>query len=89
MIYVDNRRADIERLVRCALEDARRRDRKIETVDPLLRWARRLFPYLHEGTLNEYARTALRVIRNKYQSEKFKGYQMSLNSLFLEAEGHS
>jgi hypothetical protein len=86
MVIVDSRRADIERLVRCALEDAHRRNREIETVDPLLRWARRLFPYLHEGTLNEYARTALRVIKNRYQPARFRGHQMSLHRLLMESE---
>jgi hypothetical protein len=86
MVIVDNRRADIERLVRCALEDAHRRNREIETIDPLLRWARRLFPYLHEGALNEYARTALRVIKNRYQPAGLRGHQTSLHSLLIESE---
>ncbi|MEM3055972.1 MAG: hypothetical protein QW639_01935 [Candidatus Bathyarchaeia archaeon] len=86
MVYVDNRRADIERLVRCALEDAYRRGREIETIDPLLKWARRLFPYLHEGALNEYARTALRVIKYRYQSGRLRGRQTTLHNLFIEAE---
>ncbi|MBS7638000.1 hypothetical protein KEJ49_03810 [Candidatus Bathyarchaeota archaeon] len=89
MVFVDHRRADIERLIRCALEEAYRRDREIETIDPLLKWARRLFPYLHEGTLNEYARTALRVIKNRYQLKRLKGRQMVLHDLFLEAEESS
>ncbi len=87
MVYVDGRRADIERLVRCALEDAHRRNREIETVDPLLSLARRLFPYLHEGTLHEYARTALRVIKNRPQPGRFRGHQTSLSYLLLKADG--
>lgn len=86
MVYVDTRRADIERLVRCALEDAYRRDKEIETIDPLLKWAKRLFPYLQEGALNEYARTALRVIKNRHQPQRLKGYQTTLHHILLEAE---
>jgi len=64
-MMVDRRRADIHRLVRQALAEASRKQRRIETIDPLVACAKRLFPYLHERVLYEYARTALRVIRNR------------------------
>lgn len=66
-MVVDRRRANIGKLVRRATAEAYRKHREIETIDPIVRWAQRLFPYLHEEAIYEYARTALRVIRNQPQ----------------------
>lgn len=64
-VIVGNRRANIKRLVRKATEEASCKQKKIETIDPLVACAHRLFPYLHEDAIYEYARAALRVIRNR------------------------
>ena len=68
-MWVDSSRADIRRLVKEALEEASRKNKPIETIDPVLRCARRLFPYLHEEAIYKYARTALRVIINQPQTQ--------------------
>jgi len=64
MEKVTRRRADITKLIRAVKEEAGLRQRKIDTVDPVVRNAKHLFPYLHEDVVYEYARTALRVILN-------------------------
>jgi hypothetical protein len=64
MARVDRRRADICALVRQATREASMRGRRIDTVDPILICAKRMYPYLSDGVLHEYSRTALRVITN-------------------------
>jgi len=64
-MMVNKRRADVRRLVRQALKEASLKEKQIDTIDPLVVCAQRLFPYKHEDTIYEYARTALRVIRNQ------------------------
>lgn len=64
MAKVDERRADIKALIEQAKREASIRGKTIETVDPLVACARRMYPYLPDGVIHEYARTALRVITN-------------------------
>jgi len=64
MAKVDERRADIEALIEQAQWEALIRGKTIETVDPLVASAKRMYPYLPDNVLHEYARTALRVITN-------------------------
>ena len=68
MEKVSKRRADIDKLIKAAKEDAEFRNKKIDTVDPVVKCANRLFPYLHEELIHEYARTALRVILNNHKT---------------------
>lgn len=76
---VGKRRADIDRLVRWAVSEASLKQKKIETIDPLVKSAKRLFPYLHDDAVYEYARTALRVIKFQPQAQtKFNGHQTTL-----------
>ena len=65
MEKVDRRRANISVLVRRARIEASLKGKEINTVDPLVICAKRLFPFLPEHKTSEYARTALRVIRNE------------------------
>lgn len=64
MAKVDRRRADIHALIERARWEASIRGKPIETVDPLVACAKRMYPYLPDNVLHEYARTALRVITN-------------------------
>lgn len=76
---VDKRRADIKRLVWTAIQEASLKHKKIETIDMLVVSAKRLFPYLHEETIYEYARTALRVIKNSHPPQTvFSNHQTTL-----------
>jgi hypothetical protein len=69
LMNVSRRRADIELLIQNAWKEAHLKGKHINTVDPLVICAKRLFPYLPDPVLHEYARTALRVIRNEPASQ--------------------
>ena len=66
---VNKKRANIDRLIKTAMTEASIRQKQIDTIDPLVICARRLFPYLHEETIYEYGRTALRVIKNRCSTQ--------------------
>lgn len=68
MEKVTKRRAVIDKLIKAAKKEAELRHKRIDTVDPVVKCANRLFPYLHEELIYEYARTALRVILNNYKT---------------------
>jgi len=76
---VEKRRADIEKLLTCAVTEARLKNRRIDRVDPLVRCARRLFPYLHDGAIYDISRTALRILMSEqnFQSS-FEEHQTRL-----------
>lgn len=63
MIAVNRQRSDhISRLVQATVSDATRRNRKVDTVDPILRVGKTLYPTMPHRELLEYAQTALRII---------------------------
>ena len=66
------RSEDIGRLIQVAKSDATRKNRRIETVDPILRAGKTLFPTMPERELLEYAQTALRVILSEPQSPSYQ-----------------
>jgi len=64
MLRVDRRRAEIAALIRVTTREATMRGKQVKTVDPLVIRANRMYPYLPEGTILDYARTALKIITN-------------------------
>jgi hypothetical protein len=69
MMTVNRQRSDhITRLVQAAVSDAARRNRRIETIDPVLRAGKTLFPTMPHRELLEYAQTALRIILTEPQA---------------------
>jgi len=72
---VGNRRAVVERLVQITREDAATRRRSIATIDPIIKVGRRVYPYLSERELVDYASAALRIILSNNQTD---AYQMKL-----------
>jgi len=56
------KRAMVERLVQMTREEAASRGRSVETIDPIIRVGRRVYPYLSERELLDCASAALRVI---------------------------
>ncbi|HEX9915021.1 MAG TPA: hypothetical protein VGB32_08890 [Candidatus Bathyarchaeia archaeon] len=73
MATVNRRRSeDISRLIQVATSDAMRKNRRIETVDPILRAGKTLFPTMPERELIEYAQTALRMILSEPQSLSYQ-----------------
>jgi hypothetical protein len=65
----------VERLMQKAREDAARKRRGVETIDPLIKVGRKMFPYLSERVLNDYATSALRIILS---NRKIESHQMTL-----------
>jgi hypothetical protein len=66
---VGNRRAMVERLVQTTREEAASKSRSVKTIDPIIRAGRRMYPYLSERELIDYASTALRVILSNRKSD--------------------
>ena len=63
MATVNKFRAEqIRRLVQTVKKEAMVRDRKITTVDPIMRTGKRMYPTLTRGELLEFSQTALRII---------------------------
>ncbi len=70
---VNQRRSeDIGRLIHVATSDAMRKNRRIETVDPVLRAGKILFPTMSERELLEYAQIALRMILSEPQNPPYQ-----------------
>ncbi|OGD44352.1 hypothetical protein A3K69_07645 [Candidatus Bathyarchaeota archaeon RBG_16_57_9] len=70
---VNRRRSEeISRLIQAATSDASRKNRRIETVDPILRAGKTLYPTMPHRELLEYAQTALRVILSEPQSPTYQ-----------------
>ncbi len=73
MAQVNIKRAVVEQLVHRSKEEANIKGKKIETIDPIMKTARRILPYLSDKELQEYSSAALRLIlastnTNIYQS---------------------
>ena len=62
MAQVGSKRAMVERLVKTTREDAAFKRRSVETIDPIIRVGRRMYPYISDRELLDCASTALRVI---------------------------
>ncbi len=77
MTAINSFRAEqIRRLVLTVKKEAAARDRRITTVDPIIRKVRQLYPTLSNRERLEYSQTALRIILGEsaapsYQSTLF------------------
>ena len=65
MLTVDKHRANVKRLINYAVVDARLRNKKIDRIDPLMKCARHIFPYLHDEVIYDISRTALRILMSE------------------------
>ncbi len=77
MISNDYRRQHIQKLIRKANQDAAKRGKQIETIDPIMFWANKLYPYLPDNVKTQYSRTALRIIKKNYS---FKDESLSVRA---------
>lgn len=76
MATVNKFRAEqIRRLVQIVKKEATVRDRKITTVDPIMRIGKMMFPTLTRGELLEFSQTALRII---FTESSAPSYQTTL-----------
>lgn len=66
MISNDYRRQQIQKLIRKANQDAAQKGKQIETIDLIMFWAKKLYPYLPDNVKTQYSRTALRIIKENY-----------------------
>ena len=71
MIQVSFRRAVVDELVKKSREDAAAKRRIVTTIDPVLKIARREYPFMTDRELSEIAGSALRIMlhspKNPYQ----------------------
>ena len=73
MATVNKFRAElIRKLVQTVKKDATARDRKITTVDPIMRIGKTMFPTLTRGELLEFSQTALRIIFTESSSPSYQ-----------------
>ncbi len=72
MAQTSVRRAVVERIARASREEAAARGRKVQTIDPVLRTARKLMPYLSDKELQDYSTAALRAILLSTDSDFFQ-----------------
>ncbi len=78
MAIINKFRAEqIRKLVQTVKKDASARDRKITTVDPIMRIGKIMYPTLTRMELLEYSQTALRVI---FTETAIPSYQTTLLS---------
>ncbi len=59
----------VERLVQMTRDEAVSKRKSIETIDPIIRAGRRMYPYLSDRELVDCASTALRVILSKGETD--------------------
>jgi hypothetical protein len=62
MMTINKRRLEINKLIKEVRKDAVKKNKKIETIDPIIRKGRDLYPLMSRDELLDYCRTALRVI---------------------------
>jgi hypothetical protein len=73
MATVNRFRAEqIRRLVQTVRKESVVRDRKITTVDPIMRIGKMMFPTLTRGELLEFSQTALRIIFTESSSPSYQ-----------------
>lgn len=66
MISDDYRRHHIQKLIQKAHKEAVQKGKQIETIDPIMLCANKLYPYLPDKVKAEYSRTALRIIKENH-----------------------
>jgi hypothetical protein len=69
MITVSKRRSDIVKLIQASKLEAAQRNKKIETIDLILKTGKKMYPLLPSDELYEICSTALRMILNEPESQ--------------------
>ncbi|MBD3205377.1 hypothetical protein GF319_03410 [Candidatus Bathyarchaeota archaeon] len=69
MMTIDKRRLEINKLIQEIRRDAVKKNKKIETIDPIIRKGRNLYPLMSREELLDYCRTALRVILSEDETQ--------------------
>jgi len=66
---VNKRRSDISKLIQASKLEAARRNRRIDTIDLILKIGKKLYPLLPHDELHEMCSTALWIILNEPDSQ--------------------
>ncbi|MCW4012645.1 MAG: hypothetical protein NWF07_06605 [Candidatus Bathyarchaeota archaeon] len=73
MATINNLRADqVNRLVRTTKDYAATKNKKVTTIDPILRIGKNLYPTLTNRELIELSQTALRIILNEVEAPTYQ-----------------
>lgn len=73
MASINRLRADqVNRLVRTTKDYAATKNKKITTIDPILRVGKNLYPTLTHRELLELSQTALRIILNEVEAPTYQ-----------------
>ena len=65
MMAVNKRRSDVSKLIQASKIEAAQRNKKIETIDLILKTGKKLYPLLPLDELHEMCSTALWIILNE------------------------
>ena len=65
MMAVNKRRSDVFKLIQASKLEVAHRNKRIETIDPLLKTGKKLYPLLPRDELHEMCSTALWMILNE------------------------
>lgn len=65
MVETTSRRKVIETIINKTRNYAKERNKKINTIDPIIKNAKKVFPYFSDKEIKEYSITALRIILNQ------------------------
>ncbi|MBS7619666.1 hypothetical protein KEJ21_03360 [Candidatus Bathyarchaeota archaeon] len=77
---VHGKRSQIFKLVSYAKEEAKLRHKRIERIDPLIRYAKNLFPYYSDEKIHQICSVALRIILFEDKIRKIDIHQTTLTS---------
>lgn len=72
MVQFDYRRSIIEKLIKKIKEESFIKNKDIQTIDPIIKIGRQLYPFIPEKELNEYSCTALRIILKKSENSLYQ-----------------
>jgi len=72
MLKLDYKRLIIEKLIFKINEEVNSKNKNISTVDPIIRMGRKLFPFMSDNEIQEYATVALRIILNTKKNNYFQ-----------------
>lgn len=77
---VHGKRSPIFKLISYAEEEARLRHKRIERIDPLIRYAKSIFPYYSDEKIHQICSVALRIILFEDKIRKIDIHQTTLTS---------
>ena len=79
-MLVHDKRSQIFKLVSHAKEEAKLRNKRIDRIDPLIRYAKYLFPYYSDEEIHKICIAALRIILFEDKIRKTDFHQTTLTN---------